>query len=101
MTLKEYFDKKFNELKNSLDVNNNTHENFQGGIKLYLQKLANKLDNTIKALESDKKLLPQQITALPLQNKKTQPNWNSRIVDPVLGLIVFLKRTTKKTSLNL
>ena len=36
MTLKEYFDKKFNELKNSLDVNNNTHENFQGGIKLYL-----------------------------------------------------------------
>ena len=27
--LKEYFDKRFNELKNSLDVNNNTLENFK------------------------------------------------------------------------
>ena len=31
--LKEYFDKRFNELKNSSDVNNNTLENFKSEIK--------------------------------------------------------------------
>ena len=37
--LKEYFDKRFNELKNSLDVNNNTLGNFKSEIKSDLQKL--------------------------------------------------------------
>ena len=70
--LKEYFEKRFNELKNSLDVNNNTPENFKSEIKSDLQKLEDKIDNKIKALESDKKLLQQQITALAQQNKETQ-----------------------------
>ena len=61
--LKEYFDKRFNELKNSLDVNN-TLENFKSEIKSDLQKLEDKIDNKIKALESDKKLLQQQVTAM-------------------------------------
>ena len=55
--LKEYFDKRFNKLKNSLDVNNNTLENFKSDIKSDLQKLEHKIDDKIKALESDKKLL--------------------------------------------
>ena len=70
--LKEYFDKRFNELKNLLNVNNNILENFKGEIKSDLQKLEDKIDNKIKALESDKKLLQQQITALAQQNKETQ-----------------------------
>ena len=70
--LKEYFDKRFNELKNSLDINNNTLENFKSEIKSDLQKLEDKIDNKIKTLESDKKLLQQQVTALAQQNKKTQ-----------------------------
>ena len=70
--LKEYFDKRFNELKNSLNINNNALENFQSEIKSGLQKLEDKIDNKIKALESDKKLLQQQITALAQQNKETQ-----------------------------
>ena len=37
--LKEYFDKRFNKLKSSLDVNNNTLENFKSDIKSDLQKL--------------------------------------------------------------
>ena len=70
--LKEYFDKRFKELKNSLNINNNALENFQSEIKSGLQKLEDKIDNKIKALESDKKLLQQQITALAQQNKETQ-----------------------------
>ena len=35
----EYFNKRFNELKNSLDVNNNTLENFKSEIKSDFQKL--------------------------------------------------------------
>ena len=31
--LKEYFDKRFSELKNTLEVNNNTLENFKSEIK--------------------------------------------------------------------
>ena len=70
--LKEYFVKRFNELKNSLDVNNNTLENFKSEIKSGLQKLGDIIDNKIKELESDKKLLQQQIAALAHQNKETQ-----------------------------
>ena len=70
--LKEYFDKRFNELKNSMDVNNNTLENFKSEIKSDLQKLEDKTDNKIKALESDKKLLQQQIIALA-QIKQRNP----------------------------
>ena len=69
--LKEYFDKRFNELKNPLDVNNNTLENFKSEIQSDLQKLEDKIDNKIKALESGKKLLQRQITALAQQNKET------------------------------
>ena len=46
--LTEYFNKWLNELKNSLEVNNNTLENFESEIKLQLQKLENKIDNKIK-----------------------------------------------------
>ena len=46
--LTEYFHKWLNELKNSLEVNNNTLENFKSEIKLQLQKLENKIDNKIK-----------------------------------------------------
>ena len=74
--LKEYFDKRFYELKNSLDVNNNTLENFKSEIKSDLQKLEDKIDNKIKVLESDKKLLQQQITALALQNKETHQRYD-------------------------
>ena len=74
--LKEYFDKRFNELKNSLDVNNNTLENFKSEIKSDLQKLEDKIDNKIKAFESDKKLLQQQITAMAQQNKETQQRYD-------------------------
>ena len=70
--LKECFDKRFNELKNSLEVNNNTLENFKSEIKSDLQKLEDKIDNKIKALESDKKHLQQQVTALAQQNKETK-----------------------------
>ena len=34
--IKEYFDKRFNELKTSFDVNNNTLQNFKSEIKLDL-----------------------------------------------------------------
>ena len=74
--LKEYFDKRFNELKNSLNINNNALENFQSEIKSGLQKLEDKIDNKIKALESDKKLLQQQVTALAQQNKETQQRYD-------------------------
>ena len=37
--LKEYFDKRFNELKNSLDVNNNTLENFKSQINFRFAKI--------------------------------------------------------------
>ena len=74
--LKEYFDKRFNELKNSSDVNNNTLENFKSEIKSDLQKLQDKIYNKIKALESDKKLLQQQVTALAQQGKETQQRYD-------------------------
>ena len=74
--LKEYFDKRFNELKNSLDVNNNTLENFKSGIESDLQKLEDKTDNKIKVLESDKKLLQLQVTALAQQNKEAQQRYD-------------------------
>ena len=54
-----------------MDVNNNTPEQFKSQIKSDLQKVEDKIDK-IKALESDKKLLKQQITALAQQNKETQ-----------------------------
>ena len=73
--LKEYFDKRFNELKNSLDVNNSTLENFKSEIKSDFQKLEDKIDNKIKALESDKKLFQQQITALAQQKKETHQRY--------------------------
>ena len=60
------------ELKNLLDLNNNILENFKSEIKSGLQKLEDKIDNKIEALESDKKLLQQQITAAAQQNKETQ-----------------------------
>ena len=78
--LKEYFVKRFNELKNSLDVNNNTLENFKSD----LQKLEDKKGNKIKALESDKKFLQQQITALHNKTKKpsnAMMSWNSTVAD--------------------
>ena len=43
--LKEYFDKRFNELKTSLDANNNTLENFESEMKSGLQKFEDKIDN--------------------------------------------------------
>ena len=45
--LKVYFGKRSNELKNSLDVNNNTLRNFKNEIKSDFQKLENKMDNKI------------------------------------------------------
>ena len=74
--LREYFDKKLNGLKNSLDVNKNTLENFKSEIRSDLQKLEDRIDNKIKALESDKKLLQQQIAALAQQNKETQQRYD-------------------------
>ena len=100
--LKEYFDKRFNELKNSLDVNN-TLENFKSEIKSDLQKLEDKIENKIKALESDKKLLQQQVTALTQQRKDTQQRYDEleqygrRLC---LELIVFLSRITKKLKMS-
>ena len=70
--LKEYFGKRFNELKNSLDVNNNTLENLKIEVESDLQKLEDKIDNEINILESDEKLLQQQVTALAQQIKETQ-----------------------------
>ena len=67
---------RFNELKNSLDVNNNTLEKFKCEIKSDLQKLEDKMDNKIKALESDKKLLQQQVTTMAQQNKETQQRYD-------------------------
>ena len=55
-----------------LFICNNTLENFKSEIKSDLQKLEDKIDNKIKALESDKILLQQQVTALAQQNKETQ-----------------------------
>ena len=40
-----------------------------------MQKLEDKIDNKIKALESDKKLFQQQVTALWQQNKETQKSY--------------------------
>ena len=40
--LKEHFNVRFNELKNSLDVNSNTLENFKREIKSDFQKLEDK-----------------------------------------------------------
>ena len=59
-----------------MDFNNNTLENFKSEIKSDLQKLEDKIDNKIKALESDKKLLQQQVTALAQQNKETQQRYD-------------------------
>ena len=59
-----------------MEVNNNTLENFKSEIKSDLQKLEDKIDNKIKALESDKKLLQQQVTALAQQNKETQQRYD-------------------------
>ena len=70
--LKEYFDKRFNELKNSLDVSNNTLGNFKSEIKSDFQKQEDKIANKIEALESENKLLQQQITALAQQKTETQ-----------------------------
>ena len=70
--LKEYFDKRFNELKKSLDVNKNTPGNSQSEIKSDLQKLVYKIDNKINTLDSEKKLLQEQITALAQQKKESQ-----------------------------
>ena len=70
--LKEYFDKRFNKLKNSSDFSNNTLENFKSEIKSDLQKSEDKINNKIKALESDNKLLQQQVTTLAQQNEETQ-----------------------------
>ena len=72
----KYFDKIFKDLKNSLGINNDTLENFKSQIKLGLQKLEGKLDNKIKAMESDKKLPQQQITSLTQQNKETQQHYD-------------------------
>ena len=72
----KYFDKIFKDLKNSLGINNDTLENFKSQIKLGLQKLEGKLDNKIKAMESDKKLPQQQITSLTQQNKETQQDYD-------------------------
>ena len=74
--IKEYFDKRFNELKTSFDVNNNTLQTFKSEIKLDLQKLKDKIDNKIKEFESDKKLLRQQITALAQQNKAIKQRYD-------------------------
>ena len=74
--LKEYFVKRFNELKNSLDVNNNTLENLKIEVESDLQKLEDKIDNEINILESDEKLLQQQVTALAQQIKETQQRYD-------------------------
>ena len=55
-----------------MDFNNNTLENFKSEIKSDLQKLEDKINNKIKALESNNKLLQQQVTALAQQNEETQ-----------------------------
>ena len=55
-----------------MDVNSKTLENFKSEIKSDLKKVEDKIDNEIKGLESDKKLLQQLVTALALQNKETQ-----------------------------
>ena len=73
--LKKHFDKKFIELQKSMDVNKNTLENFKSGIKVDLQKLEDKIGNKIKALESNKKSLQQQITAMAKQSKETQQRY--------------------------
>ena len=41
-----------------------------------MQKLKDKIDDKVKALESDKKLLQQQVTALAQQNKETQQRYD-------------------------
>ena len=77
--LKEYFDKRFNEFKNSLDINNNALENFKKLKKtenFRFAKFEYKIDNKIKAFESDKKVLQPQITALAQQNKETQQRYD-------------------------
>ena len=74
--LKEYFGKRFNELKNSLDVNNNILENLKIEVESDLQKLEDKIDNEINILESDEKLLQQQVTALAQQIKETQQRYD-------------------------
>ena len=73
--LKKHFDKKFIELQKSMDVNKNTLENFKSGIKVDLQKLEDKIGNKIKALESNKKSLQQQVTAMAKQSKETQQRY--------------------------
>ena len=74
--LKEYFEKRFNELRKSLDVSKNTLENSQSEIKSDLQKLVYKIDNKINILDSDKKLLQEQITALAQQKKESQQHYD-------------------------
>ena len=46
------------------------------GLVPILQKLEYKIDNKIKTLKSDKKLLQQQITALTQQNKEIQHRYD-------------------------
>lgn len=48
--LNEYFDKRFIKLRNSLDANKNTLENFKNEVKPDFRKLEDKIDNEIKAL---------------------------------------------------
>ena len=74
--LKQYFDRGFIELKISFDVNKNTLESFKSETKSDLQKLEDKIDNKIKALELDKELLQQQVAALAQQNKQTKHHYD-------------------------
>ena len=92
--LKEYFDKRFNELK---------PENFKSEVKSDQQNLEDKINNKIKALESDKKLLQQHVTALHNKTKKpsyAMMSWNSTAEGSALELIVFLNRITKKLKMS-
>ena len=59
-----------------MDVKHNTLVNFKSEIKSDLQKLEDEIDKKIKALESGKKLLQQQVTPLAQQNKETQQRYD-------------------------
>ena len=69
--LKEYFDKRFNELKNSLDVNNITLANFKSEIKQTCKN--QKIKQIIKS-----KYWSRQETPSAANNSTGTTNWARR-----------------------
>ena len=74
--LKEYFDKRFNELKTHWTLITTHLITLKVRLNQICKNQKMKQIKKIKALESGKKLLQQQVTPLAQQNKETQQRYD-------------------------